>query len=223
MKASAACSICGNPTLNPGPMGRMAVTGAPPHCPRCESLERHRVIHKLMRAFPNGFLNWRWGIQFSPDASVEKKWFRSLEQSHFGGNNDIDVQNISRRDGSFDFISINHVLESVPDDKKAFAELARVLSPNGFMQVTYGTVMSRPVSEDFNRPQQEWKAMRVYGRDVDARFGTKQLGLTTLVVGEIDPSTGAEEFVHFYFKAPADAERARSWLSLWSDSASCRE
>jgi SAM-dependent methyltransferase len=223
MKPSAVCSICDHSTLGSGPRGRMASTGFAPHCRHCEALERHRVVHKLMRALPNGFLNWRVAIQFSGDPSMQAKWFRSLEISEYGGENSIDVQKIARADGCFDFISANHVLETVPDDITGFNEMARVLSPNGILQVTFGAIMDRTRTEDLVQPRFEWKTVHNYGRDVDERFRVRELGLSSLVVGDVDPCTGTREFVHFYFKSATDRMRCRQWIALWSDSASFPE
>jgi SAM-dependent methyltransferase len=209
------CSICGHSPLMPGPRGRKSATGLDPHCPACESLERHRIIHHLMSAIPEEFLSWRRAIQFSPDPSLQSQRFRHMERSNFGGDNSIDIQNIGRRDGSFDFIAINHVLESVPDDRKAFAELVRVLSPQGVLQVTYGGVLGREESMDLPQPEMEWRALHRYGRDVGKRFRTRELGLSELAVLGTDPCTSVQEVVHFYFRDPGDAVMVQGWISAF--------
>ncbi|MGH8173402.1 MAG: methyltransferase domain-containing protein [Rhodanobacteraceae bacterium] len=47
-----------------------------------------------------------------------------------------DVQNLSYADASFDLVTHTEVLEHVPDDARAFAELFRVLRPGGTMLFT---------------------------------------------------------------------------------------
>lgn len=47
-----------------------------------------------------------------------------------------DVQALSFADASFDLITHTEVLEHVPDDARAFAELYRVLRPGGLMLFT---------------------------------------------------------------------------------------
>lgn len=47
-----------------------------------------------------------------------------------------DVQALSFADASFDLITHTEVLEHVPDDRRAFAELYRVLRPGGLMLFT---------------------------------------------------------------------------------------
>jgi len=47
-----------------------------------------------------------------------------------------DVQNLTYTDASFDLVTHTEVLEHVPDDARAFAELFRVLRPGGIMIFT---------------------------------------------------------------------------------------
>lgn len=47
-----------------------------------------------------------------------------------------DVQSLSYADASFDLVTHTEVLEHVPDDARAFAELRRVLRPGGLMLFT---------------------------------------------------------------------------------------
>ena len=47
-----------------------------------------------------------------------------------------DVQRLTYADGSFDVATSTEVLEHVPDDRRAFAELHRVLRPHGVLVFT---------------------------------------------------------------------------------------
>ena len=219
MKNSQVCEICGGAEFGAGPMGRVAASGAWPRCLNCDSLERHRIIRRVFHALPNGFLNWRRGIQFSRDPGINHRWFYTLEMSIYGHENSIDIQDIKRPDASFDFIALSHVLESVPDDRKAFRELCRVLSPRGFMLISFGAVIGRDVTVDFPVPQYEWNAWHLYGRDVLRRLGSHQSGMTVLVVEETDLCTGVREQVHLFFRNPEDALHANAWISTWSNTA----
>lgn len=214
-----ACSICGGYNFGPGPNHRMSLTGKAPCCKKCGALERHRILRKIFESFPLGFFDWRNAIQFSHDKGIDENWFRTFEVSIYEGKNSIDLQAINRPDGIFDFISLNHVLESVPDDRVAFAELCRVLSPRGVMQICFGSPMSRETTVELPEPQFEWKAHHLYGRDLITRFRCHELGVNVLAVEEMDPCTGASEVVHFFFKDSSDALRVRAWIGSWSQSA----
>ncbi|UJP06180.1 MAG: methyltransferase domain-containing protein [Nitrosomonas sp.] len=217
--SSRTCTICGETKFGTGPLSRLSITGVPPRCLNCDSLERHRIIRWLFQALPVGFLDWRNAIQFSRDQSICGNWFRSFEVSDFDGNNSIDLQAINRPDGVLDFISLNHVLESVPNDCLAFSELCRVLSPHGVMQICFGSPMSRELTVDLGKPQFDWKAYHLYGRDLTARLRCHDLGITVLAVEEMDPCTEVREVVHFFFKNPVDALKLRTWISTWSETA----
>ena len=212
------CVICGGLDFGPGPNGRMASTGAAPCCRNCGSLERHRILRQIFQALPFGFLDWRRGLQFSPDQGIDPRWFRSYEVSIFDGENHLDIQSLDRADNSYDFISLNHVLESVPDDIAGFDELCRVLSPSGLMQITFGSSDIREKTIELPEPTFEWKAHHLYGRDLLNRFKCSVKGLNALVVEETDPCTGVREVVHLFTKDAAVAMRIRAWLSAWSSS-----
>lgn len=213
------CNICGGEEFFPGPNGRMADSGLPPCCSRCGALERQRIVRRIFQALPIGFLEWRRGLQFSADPGIDPRWFCAYETSIYGGANSLDIQAIERADANVDFISFSHVLEFVRDDRRAFAELVRILSPAGAIQACFSAPFSRDVSEDFDAPSGPHQAWHLYGKDLASRFACASGGLTVLAIEESDPCTGVREIVHIFLKRPADAMRIRAWLSAWSASA----
>lgn len=48
-----------------------------------------------------------------------------------GVDHNVDLQNFPFDDAIYDFVFAFHVLEHIPDDKKAIEEIHRVLKPNG--------------------------------------------------------------------------------------------
>src|SRR5262249_10269873 len=129
------CNICGGGEFSPGPRGRMSSSLRPPCCVKCGSLERQRVQRAILQRLPPGFLANRRCLQFSQDVALDPKRFSSFEVSVFEGTNSLDMERIDRPDASYDYVALNHVLEFVPDDRKAFAELVRILSPDGILQI----------------------------------------------------------------------------------------
>ena len=89
----------------------------------------------------------------------------------------IDVQSIPFEDNSFDYIIINHVLEHVPQDRKAMSEMSRVLKPGGIAFISV-PVEGEITNEDerINTPELRLKYymdpthLRLYGRDVKERL-----------------------------------------------------
>ncbi|WP_161488140.1 class I SAM-dependent methyltransferase [Sedimentisphaera cyanobacteriorum] len=91
----------------------------------------------------------------------------------------IDITDINYPDESFDVIYSSHVLEHVPDDKKALTEFYRVLKPGGWM------LLSIPINEnlevtdadlELDDPQERIRRfgnvdhMRVYGIDFEDKL-----------------------------------------------------
>lgn len=89
----------------------------------------------------------------------------------------VDVQNIPYDDNTFDYIIINHVLEHVPQDKKAISEIYRVLKPGGvaFISVPIGGEKTME-DERINTPELRLKYyddpthLRLYGRDLKEKL-----------------------------------------------------
>lgn len=85
-----------------------------------------------------------------------------------------DICNLPFKDDSFDVVFCNHVLEHIPDDKKAMQELFRVLKKGGFGVFQIPQDMSRENTfEDASITDKEERTkifgqydhVRVYGRD----------------------------------------------------------
>jgi len=55
----------------------------------------------------------------------------------------VDLQQMPFPDGRYDMLVCNHVLEHVPDDRRALAELARVTSDRGVVVLTVPGNFSR--------------------------------------------------------------------------------
>jgi SAM-dependent methyltransferase len=91
----------------------------------------------------------------------------------------MDVLDIPAADGAFDLVLCNHVLEHVPDDHRAMAELYRVLRPGGFAILQVPISADSPDTfEDFavTDPQEreqvfgQFDHVRIYGQDYPDRL-----------------------------------------------------
>lgn len=207
------CNVCGSREFATGPNGRLAANGMLPRCLGCESLERHRAVRRVFQALPRSYLAERRALQFSPDNGVDPQWFRSFEVSVFEGENSLDLQAIARGDDSYDFLSLSHVLESVPDDLKAFDELCRILSPRGLLHVSFGVNKERVTTIKLAEPAHFWGAHRYYGHDVAQRFDCAGRGLRMLEIEVADPCTGELQTVHLFTRDEGDAAWLREQLS----------
>jgi SAM-dependent methyltransferase len=91
-----------------------------------------------------------------------------------------DATRLPFADGAFDRVIASEVLEHIPDDAAALAELARVLRPGGSMAVTVPSWLPETVcwrlSDEYHAPFVEGGHVRIYGRaDLRARLRTAGL------------------------------------------------
>tara|TARA_R110002049_G_scaffold3795_5_gene27660 strand:- start:138614 stop:139393 length:780 start_codon:yes stop_codon:yes gene_type:complete len=139
------CPICSSEFKYFAPYGVSPRNNA--KCYTCGSLERDRLLWNYFHEKVPFFKNNTKGrvLHFAP----EKVFYQLLdankhieyvpcdlipERFKFVKNTPItkaDITNIPFEDNTFDFIICNHVLEHIPDDSLAMAELFRVMKKGG--------------------------------------------------------------------------------------------
>ncbi len=166
-----------------------------PHakCPQCGALERHRLLWyfitektkllsqpgRLLHIAPEELFFKKFAsntnIEYVPGAKFGEGYY----DTYPAGTQDMDITNLTLGDNSFDSIICSHVLEHIPDDRKAMQELYRVLKPSGWaiLQVPLDTSLKHTY-EDFSitDPHEREKAfgqydhVRQYGKDYETRL-----------------------------------------------------
>lgn len=174
-------------------------------CPRCLSLERHRLIslflkekttfythkHKILHVAPEVCFINRFEKQHGDDyitADLESPWAKVK----------MDVHDIPFGENTFDVIFCNHVLEHVTDDVAVMKEFYRVLKPGGW------AILQSPIDYNYTTtyedhsitdPREREKAfgqddhLRMFGVDYGERlelggFEVKEIKMTD----ELSPS-----------------------------------
>ncbi|MEL7114750.1 MAG: methyltransferase domain-containing protein [Pseudomonadota bacterium] len=132
------CPICGY-------VGMFSAFGMPPRidakCGRCASLERHRLyalmIERLAHFGPDDHL-----LHFAPEHHIRKLLRPKVARYETAdisarGNIDhvVDIHDTGLPSASFTRVICNHVLEHV-DDRRALAEIHRLLKPGGLAFLT---------------------------------------------------------------------------------------
>jgi Methyltransferase domain len=151
-------------------------------CPKCWSLERHRVLWLYLTEDSDLLEGSPAILHFAPEFALRRA-LRSMVSGPYvtadleaSSLADIsaDITDIPVADGSFDLVLCNHVLEHVPDDATAIAELFRVLRPGGTAVMQYPVDNARELTfEDASitspaarrRAFGQWDHVRLYGRD----------------------------------------------------------
>jgi predicted SAM-dependent methyltransferase len=156
------------------------------NCPICRSFDRERLVYlflveetewltrggRLLHVAPERML--RRALQDVPHLD-----YLSADLASPYVMRKMDITAIHLEDGSFDGIICNHVLEHVPDDRKALSELCRVLKPGGWailqvpislsLQETYedpDVVTAAGRAERFGQSDH----VRIYGQDYQDRL-----------------------------------------------------
>ncbi|MFQ5843763.1 MAG: class I SAM-dependent methyltransferase [Planctomycetota bacterium] len=179
-----ACPCCGCK------LRTFAGAGNPPRakalCPRCHSLERHRLQALYLRARTELFSAPVRMLHFAPEpclapvlASLPIREYVDADLEPDLARHRIDVTAIPHPDASFDAILCNHVLEHVPDDARALSELCRVLAPHGWALLQVPWDPSRPETREdpsVTDPEERRRLfgqadhVRIYGRDYPRRL-----------------------------------------------------
>ena len=108
-------------------------------CPRCGSLERHRVLWLFLQRETDLFERPGALLHIAPEYALQQRLSRLPGLRYVSGDLDsplaereLDVMDLPFEEASFDFLICNHVLEHVADDRRALAEIQRVLAPGGW-------------------------------------------------------------------------------------------
>ena len=169
----------------------VAFRGRPVLCPWCQSLERHRLLYLYFQEHTNLFQDQLKVLYFAPDA-LERKLRTSPNLTYISADLEdphammkIDITAIPFPDASFDVILCSHVLEHVPDDRKAMSELYRVLKPSGWaiLLVPFDSARTATFEDSSITDTRERERIfgqrdhvRIYGQDYVDRL--KQAGFT---------------------------------------------
>jgi SAM-dependent methyltransferase len=163
--------------------------GDPPRadaqCPHCGSLERHRLLSLFLRQRTDLFDGRpRKMLHVAPEPCLEPVFEAALGSGYFTADLldprarlRMDVEAIDLPDGTFDIVYCSHVLEHVPDDRKALGEFHRVLDESGWA-ILLVPILRESTYEDPTIDTPEGRRrhfgqedhVRVYGRDYPDRL-----------------------------------------------------
>lgn len=158
-----------------------------PHalCPRCGSLERHRLAWLFLQRTDllEGPLRL---LHIGPEPCLERVFRQRDSIDYVSADIDgdramreEDIQHLSFDTASFDAVYCSHVLEHVADDRQAMREMLRVLKPGGWALVmvpvrySVGQTVEGPDSETPEERRRQFGSpahRRAYGTDVADRL-----------------------------------------------------
>lgn len=197
--------------------------GDPPRpyaqCPHCGSLERHRLDWVFFKQKTNLFEDTEKSfLHVAPEAFLSRRFrdipkldYLSVDLNNPAAMEKMDITEIPYPNESFSSIYCSHVLEHIPDDRKAIGEFYRVLKSGGWA-VLQVPINLKETYEDFNITSPEgrkkhfgqWDHVRSCGPDYanrmkDAGFQVDTIRATDLVSrSELDKIGVQDGRVIFY-------------------------
>jgi len=116
-------------------------------------------------------------LHVAPEGSLEARLKKRIGSGYLsadlqpGAMVQMDICDIRYPDASFDVVFCSHVLEHVPDDRRAMRELRRVLRPTGFAVLQVPISVEQTVEDPSIQDPAE--RMRLFGHpDHVRRYGT---------------------------------------------------
>jgi SAM-dependent methyltransferase len=154
-------------------------------CPRCGSLERHRLLWIYLRERTRLFSSSMSLLHFAPEYSFQRRLSAVEGLRYVTADLDsplamhsVDIMDMPFESSSFDAVICSHVLEHVEDDRRALAEIRRVLRPGGWallMTPIDGRRASTLEDPSVTSPEERHRVfgqsdhVRLYGRDFGER------------------------------------------------------
>jgi hypothetical protein len=155
-------------------------------CPRCGAQERHRALWLYMRERTDLFRRpqlsiLHWAPEYALQRSLSALPNAAYVSADLAGDEALqhmDMTDVPFKDEAFDLVVCVHVLEHVPDDRKAIREMVRVLRPGGMALLLVPIVLEEPTREDAavatpeQRKEAYWQEdhVRLYGGDFPERL-----------------------------------------------------
>lgn len=162
------------------------------YCPRCNSKARHRRDWLFLRDRTPFFKAKLTVLEIAPWWSYGRRFSKAENLRYFAIDLNPaapfvtvagDVTSIPAPTCYFDVVVCIHVLEHVEDDRKAMAEIFRVLKPGGWALITVPLLLDEPTREDpsVTTPADRQRLfgekghVRYYGRDIEERLAAAGL------------------------------------------------
>lgn len=155
-----------------------ALTGrrAEAYCPACHAAERHRLQALVVDVLSSRLdLTTMSMLHIAPEPILAKRFwneFASYTTADLVRDDvdlNFDITDAPLEDGSYDVVYASHVLEHIPDDRAAIAEIHRILAPGGFAVLPVPIVCERTI--EYPEPvESEAGHVRAPGPDYFERF-----------------------------------------------------
>lgn len=144
-------------------------------CPHCGSSDRDRLYKYYIDKFEHFTKNTKI-LDFAPPKLMEN-YLRSITDNYRSADllidtfdDKVDITKMQYKDDTFDFFICSHVLEHVDDDRKALAELYRVLKPGKHGILMTPIINKNGVQDEDSSVSDESERWRRFAQDDHVRL-----------------------------------------------------
>ncbi len=177
------CPVCGTVARRFLPFGLNGRRNA--RCPGCGSVERHRLLWCYLACHSDLLRHRRRVLHTAPEPCLEPRLravhgrgYVSVDAFNPAADVQADLRDLPFADGAFDALISSHVLEHIPDDAPALAELGRAVRRGGRAVIMVPLAPDAPTYEDASIDTPEGRNaafghpfhFRIYGGDIVDRL-----------------------------------------------------
>lgn len=192
------CPVCGRTSRRFRTFG--AIPRPDAQCPNCGALERHRLLWLFLHQRTDLFSGKsKRVLHVAPEPCFEPRFRKLLGAGYCTADLlnpramvRMDITDIPYPDESFDVILCSHVLEHVPEDRRAMREFFRVLHRDGWaillVPITADKTHEDPTivsPEDRLRAFGQEDHVRRYGPDYVERLQEAGFAVATTTTGDL--------------------------------------
>jgi SAM-dependent methyltransferase len=197
------CPICGGrfrrliaDGLHARVLAELQVVGGGPRpnceCPRCHCLDRERLVYLYLKRRTDIFRQPLNMLHVAPERNLMRLFkacpnirYVSLDLAAPLAAVKADITRMPFEDTRFDAVVCNHVLEHVPDDRRAMSEVFRVLRPGGWaiLQVPIARSLKHTDDGPVADPEERYRRfggprhLRLYAMDYADRLRNAGFGV----------------------------------------------
>jgi SAM-dependent methyltransferase len=154
-----------------------------------------RILHVAPEKGLSHYIMSRQNVRYHAGDLAPERYY------HLNGVQSLDLTALPMEDGAYDLVIANHVLEHVPDDARAMAEIRRVLAPGGsaLLQVPFSMKLTDTVEANGDESEAERIVrfgqadhVRLYAKaDYKQRLARAGLAVDEFWAFDFDPEAAA--------------------------------
>jgi SAM-dependent methyltransferase len=143
-------------------------------CPRCGGRERHRLQYLVLEELKKQVdLSSMAALHVAPEACMSALLkascasYATADLNMPSADFRVDLTRLPFADASYDLVYASHVLEHIPNDRAAVAEIRRILRPRGIAVLPVPILGETTI--EYSEPK-EWEHVRAPGTDYFDRY-----------------------------------------------------